>query len=158
MTPPSKHWLELKVPPPLVALLIALAVWGLAVLLPGHLAPPAVRVYAALALALVGGAFDLAGLLSFQRAKTTILPWRPEQTQALVQSGVYRITRNPMYVGLLWELAAWAAYLYSPWALLGPLAFMGYISRFQIRPEERVLLGLFGPEYHAYQARVRRWL
>ena len=157
MTPSGRHWLELKVPPPVLALLVALAMLGLATL-PPHPAPPAWRIYAALALALVGGAFDLAGLLSFRRARTTILPWQPEKTQVLVQSGVYRLTRNPMYVGLLWELVAWATYLFSPWPLLGPLAFMAYISRFQIRPEERVLMERFGPEYRAYQARVRRWL
>ena len=158
MTHPDSHWLELKVPPPLVALLAALGMWGLAALRPGPAAVPAWRIYPALALALVGGAFDLAGLLSFRRARTTVLPWQPEKTQALVQSGVYRLTRNPMYVGLLWELTAWALYLFSPWTLVGPLAFMAYLGRFQIRSEERVLGERFGPEYRAYQARVRRWL
>jgi len=158
MTHPGEHWLELKVPPPVVALVAALGMWGFTSLGPLHPSPPAWRIYVALALALVGGAFDLAGLFSIRKARTTILPWQPEKTQALVQSGVYRLSRNPMYVGLLWELVAWATYLFSPWALLGPLAFFGYIGRFQIKPEERVLLELFGPEYRPYQARVRRWL
>jgi protein-S-isoprenylcysteine O-methyltransferase Ste14 len=55
-------------------------------------------------------------------------------------------------------LIAWAAYLSSAWALLGPLGFVLYISRFQIAPEERVLSTLFGAEYTAYQSKVRRWL
>jgi protein-S-isoprenylcysteine O-methyltransferase Ste14 len=63
-----------------------------------------------------------------------------------------------MYVGLLLVLIAWAAYLTSAWALLGPLGFVLYISRFQIAPEERVLSTLFGAEYTAYQSKVRRWL
>ena len=63
-----------------------------------------------------------------------------------------------MYVGLGVLLLAWAVFLWSAWALVGPLAFVAYISRFQISPEERVLAKLFGAEYAAYKARVRRWL
>ena len=63
-----------------------------------------------------------------------------------------------MYVGLLFILVSWAVFLSSAWALLGPLAFYLYIARFQIAPEERVLSELFGDEYLAYKARVRRWL
>lgn len=63
-----------------------------------------------------------------------------------------------MYLGLLFVLVAWAFFLSSYWALLGPLAFVLYMNRFQIAPEERVLLGMFGPGYAAYKARVRRWL
>jgi protein-S-isoprenylcysteine O-methyltransferase Ste14 len=83
---------------------------------------------------------------------------KPETATALVCGGVYTVTRNPMYLGLLVLLIAWAVYLSSAWALLGPLAFAVYITRFQILPEERALGTLFGAEYAAYRARVRRWL
>jgi protein-S-isoprenylcysteine O-methyltransferase Ste14 len=63
-----------------------------------------------------------------------------------------------MYVGLSFALFAWAIFLSSAWALLGLLAFVLYIGRFQIAPEERALSKLFGSEYTAYQAKVRRWL
>ena len=63
-----------------------------------------------------------------------------------------------MYVGLAWILAAWAVFLSSAWALLGLVAFVFYMGRFQIAPEERALTKLFGNEYTSYQARVRRWL
>lgn len=86
-------------------------------------------------LAAAGVAFDLMGLLAFRAARTTINPLKPERASAMVIGGVYRISRNPMYVGL---------------ALC--------ITRFQIKPEERVLRGIFGEEYSAYAARVRRWL
>ena len=60
---------------------------------------------------------------------------------------------------MMWAIArAWAAYLAVPWTLLGPLAFVLYIARSQIIPEERVLLEKFGPAYAAYQRQVRRWL
>jgi protein-S-isoprenylcysteine O-methyltransferase Ste14 len=63
-----------------------------------------------------------------------------------------------MYLGLLCLLIAWAVYLPSLWAFAGPVLFVGYIGRFQIAPEERALSALFGAQYSAYQARVRRWL
>jgi len=63
-----------------------------------------------------------------------------------------------MYVGLLCVLVAWAVFLSSAWALLGPVAFVLYITRFQIEPEERALAKLFASEYTDYQAKVRRWL
>jgi len=149
--------LELKVPPPVVALLVALAMWGI-----GRLAPfggsPSGRVAAALALAALGVAFSVSGALAFGRARTTKSPMKPQAASSLVTAGVYKITRNPMYLGLSLLLLGWAAFLWSPWALLGPAVFVGYISRFQIVPEERVLASLFGNEYSTYKAKVRRWL
>jgi protein-S-isoprenylcysteine O-methyltransferase Ste14 len=112
----------------------------------------------AAAIALMGIAFSGAGVLAFRRARTTVNPTRPEEATRLVRSGVYRITRNPMYVGLSCLLVAWAVFLSSLWALLGPLAFVLYIGRFQITPEERALAKLFASEYAAYRAEVRRWL
>jgi protein-S-isoprenylcysteine O-methyltransferase Ste14 len=149
--------LELKIPPPVVALLVAAAMWGLAWVTPPSDAP-AFRVAIALALAAVGVAFSIAGVVAFGKAKTTKNPMQPEAASALVVGGVYRLTRNPMYLGLTFALLAWAAFLWSAWALLGPVVFVAYIARFQIAPEERVLATLFGAEYAAYKAKVRRWL
>jgi protein-S-isoprenylcysteine O-methyltransferase Ste14 len=100
----------------------------------------------------------VAGVLAFRRARTTINPTQPQLTSSLVSSGIYTVTRNPMYVGLLLVLVAWAIVLSSAWALLGPVAYFFYIGRFQIAPEERALATLFGAEYAAYTSRVRRWL
>ena len=106
----------------------------------------------------VGIAFSAAGVVQFRRSKTTVNPTKPETASTLVSSGAFRITRNPMYVGIALVLVAWGAFLSSPWTLLGPLAFAAYITRFQITPEERALSVLFGGEYSAYKSRVRRWL
>ncbi len=83
---------------------------------------------------------------------------KPEAASTLVCSGVYRVTRNPMYLGLLLVLTGWAVHLSCAWTLIGPLAFKLYIDRFQIAPEERALSGKFGADYSAYATRVRRWL
>jgi protein-S-isoprenylcysteine O-methyltransferase Ste14 len=150
--------LELKVPPPVVALILALAAWGIDRLAPVPQAPAAWRAAAALALAAVAATFDIAALLAFRRARTTVNPMRPRATSAMVTGGVYRLTRNPMYVGLALFLSAWAVWLGSPWAWAAPAVFVAYITRFQVLPEERALGALFGADYAAYRARVRRWL
>ena len=150
--------LELKIPPPLVAVMTAGAMYGVASLLPVLALSPSVRVGAALALAVAGASFDLTGLVAFRRAKPTVNPMAPQRSSSVVSTGVYRFTRNPMYLGLVFLLLAWAVYLMSAWALLGVPVFMAYITRFQIKPEESVLAARFGKSYTDYCARVRRWL
>ncbi|MBT9553679.1 MAG: isoprenylcysteine carboxylmethyltransferase family protein [Hydrogenophaga sp.] len=154
----NTRWLELKVPPPVVGLVVGVAMWFLAPLGPGLAVPDPARLWLALAVAAVGAGFDLTGLIAFVRRHTTVNPLRPTNTSALVTSGVYRITRNPMYLGMACLLTAWAVWLGALWPWLGPVAFVLYITRFQIQPEERVLTTLFGEAYTAYTRRVRRWL
>ncbi len=150
--------LELKIPPPVVGLLVAATMAGTAYAFLPIPIPATAKAAAAIVIALIGAAIDLAGLIAFRRAKTTINPLKPQNSSSLVTGGIYRYTRNPMYLGMLAFLLAWSAYLAQPLALLGPLAFVLYINRFQIIPEERVLAGLFGEEFTAYTNRVRRWL
>jgi protein-S-isoprenylcysteine O-methyltransferase Ste14 len=150
--------LELKIPPPLVALLMAVAMWGVSLATTAIAVPAFVRVGAAIALALAGGGISLVGTIAFRRARTTVNPMKPQSTSSLVTGGIYKFTRNPMYVGLLFVLLAWGVFLSSGWALVGPLVFVLYINRFQIAPEEKVLSLMFGSAYSAYMARVRRWL
>ena len=151
--------LDLRIPPPLVAAVVAAGMVSASLwLAPVFVFPAGVRVGGALALAALGAGLDLSGLWAFRRARTTFSPMRPERSAAVVQTGIYRITRNPMYLGLVLILLGLALYLASPWALLGPLVFAAYITRFQIMPEERVLAARFGAAYADYSARVRRWL
>ncbi|MBP6534834.1 MAG: isoprenylcysteine carboxylmethyltransferase family protein [Arenimonas sp.] len=150
--------LELKIPPPIVALLCAAGMWAIA----NHSAPyvlsPAMRWALVAIYAVLGAAFDFAGLLAFRQSKTTIHPMHPEKSSALVTHGIYRITRNPMYCGMASLLLAWAAYLQSPLSVFGVLVFIGYITQFQIKPEERMLEKLFGDDFSRYRMQVRRWL
>jgi protein-S-isoprenylcysteine O-methyltransferase Ste14 len=150
--------LELKIPPPIVTLIVGFLMWRVSLLDPAVDPPALARFWIAPALALIGIAFTASGAIAFRRAKTTTNPTKPESSSSLVSSGPYRITRNPMYVGLALILAAWAAFLWSAWTIAGPLIFIAYIRRFQIAPEERALADLFGPQYGEYKARVRRWL
>ena len=150
--------LELRIPPPIVALLAAAAMWGVSLATPLVDAPARFRLIAAIAIALAGVATAMLGVAAFRRAKTTVNPLKPETSSSLVTSGIYRVTRNPMYVGLALVLIAWAVFLSSIWALLGLLVFVLYMNRFQIVPEERVLSRMFGDTYSGYQRNVRRWL
>ncbi|MDD5250580.1 MAG: isoprenylcysteine carboxylmethyltransferase family protein [Rhodocyclaceae bacterium] len=150
--------LETRIPPPIVAALICAAMWWLSPASPMLQLPASVRVVVALAIASFGGVVAMGASIRFRRAKTTVNPLKPQNASSLVTAGIYRYTRNPMYLGLLFLVVAWAMLLSSPFALLGPVAFVSYIGRFQIVPEERVLSALFGAEYSAYQSQVRRWL
>jgi len=150
--------LELKIPPPAVAVLIAGAMWGISLVTPAIDLPRPVRLAAAIVIALAGGVVALSGAIAFRRAGTTVNPMKPHTASSLVTTGIYRITRNPMYVGDVFVLVAWAIFLSAPWTLAGAPAFVLYMNRFQIAPEERVLLAKFGANYSTYTAKVRRWL
>jgi protein-S-isoprenylcysteine O-methyltransferase Ste14 len=152
------HALELKIPPPLVALFTAILMW-LTPRLAGSLAiPVGLRRGAALALFCLGLSIAASALAAFRRAGTTANPIKASSASALVSSGIYRFTRNPMYLGLLVALFAWAVFLSNPLALLFLPVYVIYINRFQIIPEERVIASLFGTQYLAYKENVRRWL
>lgn len=150
-------FLEHRIPPPLVGLACGLAMWGLSRLAPAIAMSDAMRYVLAVGLVLLGFAIALSGVVSFRRARTTVNPLRPDAASELVTGGVYRFTRNPMYLGMLLVLVGWAAFLASPLALLGAAAFAFFIDRFQIRPEERALRAVFGESFNAYASRVRRW-
>jgi len=151
-------FLENRIPPPLVALLLAGGMWWLAQVAPALGLEFAIRAPLAAAIALAGAAFDFTGLLAFHRSRTTVNPLRPERATTLVIGGVYQFTRNPMYVGMLLFLLAWGVYLDCLLVFLGPMLFVPYMNRFQIGPEERVLREKFGAPFEAYVASVPRWL
>jgi protein-S-isoprenylcysteine O-methyltransferase Ste14 len=150
--------LELRIPPPAVALCMALLMWLASWLIHPLRVPLDIRLGVALALGVLGQCISVGGMIAFRRAKTTINPFKPAAASSLVSGGVYRFTRNPMYVGLLLTLVGWTVFLSNPLALLFLPLFVLYINRFQIEPEERVLSSLFGAEYAAYKTRVRRWI
>ena len=148
--------LELKIPPAAVWFICALIMWGIARLLPFGALPHLPIV--AIVIALIGIGAGIAGVWSFYKTRTTINPLEPSQATHFVSEGIYKLSRNPMYVGLACCLVSWAIWLsyLLPW--LGVLLFIAYMTRFQIIPEERVLRQKFGDEYQNYCLKVRRWL
>ncbi len=113
----------------------------------------------AILIAIVGASICGMGVASFRHAKTTVNPTKPTQVSSLVVNGIYRVSRNPMYLGFLFLLISWAFFLANVLALLlGPPVFVGYMNRFQIVPEEETLSLLFGDDFVSYKSMVRRWL
>lgn len=151
-------FLEHRIPPPVVALAIALMMWLSTLWLPALGLTPILRYGAALAVFVAGICFLLPAARAFRSAGTTINPIRIESASDLVTDGVYRLSRNPMYVSLTLALLAWALLLDSLWVFAGPAVFVAWMTRFQIIPEERVLAEKFGETYVDYCQQVRRWL
>lgn len=150
--------LEHRVPPPLVAALAAGGNYAAWRWLPSGRGDLPGAGWLALVLALLAAVLVLSAVLTFARHRTTVDPLHPDRASVLVTGGVFRLSRNPMYLAMAAALAA--ACLVWP-HLSGPLWLAGFvlwIDRFQIVPEERFLAARFGRDFAAYRTRVRRWL
>jgi protein-S-isoprenylcysteine O-methyltransferase Ste14 len=151
------HCLELRIPPAVLVAIVAAAMAALAYLVPAA-GTVSVSPMVAGVLALAGGLVALSGVVAFRRQETTVNPLTPEQSSSLVASGIYRFSRNPMYLGFLLCLVGWCVYLANCVAALLLPGFVMYMTRFQIQPEERALRARFGSQFEAYYRTVRRWL
>ncbi len=150
--------MQLLIPPPLVLVIAGVAMWAMDRMLPfarvtSTLLPPL-----AMALLVSGLVLMIAAAASLVLSRTTINPLRPDNASRLITSGIFRRSRNPIYLGDLLLLAAWALWLGNALNAAWLGAFVWYIQRYQIAPEERALSRLFGETYRTYCANVRRWL
>ena len=150
--------LKLKIPPLVVALVTGAGMWLAAWAVPWFDFPFPGHVVLAVMVALLGVLIALLGVVAFRRAGTTVNPMKPGASSSLVVAGIYSLTRNPMYLGFLMWLLAWAIYLANVLTVLFLPGFVWYMNRYQIEPEERALVSLFGLAFTAYAARVRRWM
>jgi protein-S-isoprenylcysteine O-methyltransferase Ste14 len=150
--------LELKVPPLPLAVGFAGLMWAIDHWLPMRTDRSMVRTAIAFAVFALAVSIVVTAVVGFRRARTTVDPFHPETASAIVTTGIYRITRNPMYLGFLLALAGWAVFLGNAASALMPLLFIGYMNRFQIAPEERALRTRFGTPYETYMRSVRRWI
>lgn len=151
--------LELKVPPVLVFMIIAVVMYLLARFDNGwfYTYIPLKSVWS-LGLFLISGFVGVSGVIEFKRASTTVDPTKPHKASCIVDSGIFAKTRNPMYVALFALLLSWGFWLEDGLALALSWLFIPYMNRFQIYPEERALESAFGDAYLDYKAKVRRWL
>lgn len=150
--------LELKVPPLALVLLAGGVMWWIAWAAPafGFIFPA--RLICAVGTVVIGITVAGMGIFSFRMAKTTVNPMKPDSSSALVVTGIYRLTRNPMYLGFLWILFGWGIFLSNALAFLVLPGVVLYMNRFQIEPEERALTRLFGQTFVTYAKQVRRWI
>ncbi len=146
------------IPPVLVALIVAIAMWVLAIAVPVVSSEIPLARWFAVVFWVAGIGVAILGVAAFRYAHTTVDPTKPGSAKTLVKRGIYGISRNPMYLGFLLVLLGWGLWLANALALLMLPGFVWYMNRFQIGPEERALETLFGSTFTAYRDRVRRWL
>jgi protein-S-isoprenylcysteine O-methyltransferase Ste14 len=146
------------IPPPVIAVVIGTTMWAVNRTLSFGKVEFDFREPAALLLLIVGLLLMAMAVVQFIAARTTINPLRPSRASHLITTGVFAMSRNPIYLADLLLLAAFAVWLGNAVNVVLLVLFVWYINRYQIVPEERALSRLFGADYAAYCARVRRWL
>lgn len=147
--------LENRIPPPV----IAIGCGALIYLLRDHFrVQSGFNVYIAALIFFASFAVIILAMREFRRARTTVNPLRPETASSLVQSGVFSLSRNPMYLGLFGLLLAWTVYLGAPAGVAALALFVIWMNLLQIRPEEKAMAELFEDDFSRYCSRVRRWL
>ena len=150
--------LKLKIPPPVYVLSIGLVMWLLHLYLPVAvlILPPWNSL--GILLIVLAALVDFSSLYLFFKQRTTPNPMKPEFTTGLVVKGMYKFSRNPMYLGMLMMLFGFAVFLgkLTPFLVLPVFYFL--MTEMQIKPEEKVLEDKFGDEYLDYKGKVRRWL
>lgn len=152
------RWLELKIPPAALFLIFAGLIWATSKILPGFSIFIAYNKVIGVGLFMAGVFIGLAGVAEFRKAKTTVDPLKPEDASNIVESGIYKISRNPMYLGLFTGLMGWALYLSNILNILLLICFVIYMNRFQIIPEEKAMTKKFGDDFKRYKKKVRRWI
>jgi len=148
--------LKNKVPPPLVTLIFGGLIYYSTALLPSINFKW--QELLALLLLIVALSVIASAVATFRRLQTTVNPLQPKSASALATSGVFKYSRNPMYLGMLFVLIALSVYTGALASVLLVPGFIAYISIMQIEPEEQAMSELFGGEFTDYCHRVRRWL
>jgi protein-S-isoprenylcysteine O-methyltransferase Ste14 len=146
----------IRVPPPLYYVAGFLPGVALELAFPTGWPPVGVRIAVAVLAVAAWLALDGLAMLSFRRARTSMVPIKP--STALVASGPYRLTRNPMYLGMTFLYVGFAFAFGVIWALALLPAVLVIVDRLAIAREEAYLERKFGQDYRDYKARVRRWL
>ena len=150
--------MKLKIPPPIVAFTFALVMWVTSVATSGATFESELLVPLSLLILVAGLSVNILALVTFRRGKTTINPLKPDTASQLMMTGIYRLSRNPMYLGMLLMLCAWTIWLGNLFNLVVLPLFVWYMTRFQIIPEELALAELFPEEFSTFKAEVRRWI
>ena len=97
-------------------------------------------------------------IFKFIKSKTTIDPIKFKKVNKLITSGIYKYSRNPMYLGLLMIVISTSMFYLNIFSITTPFLFYFWINRFQIKREEIFLTEKFGKEYMSYKTKTRRWI
>ena len=149
--------MKLKIPPALQFLVFAILMYGITKFSGNHFTFR-FQNSVVLVFLILGTTIGLTAVLSFRKAKTSVDPLKPEKASQLVTSGLYQFTRNPMYLGMLLVLIALFFRFGNYFNISILFLYIGYITIFQIKPEEQVLTEIFGDDFITYCKKVRRWI
>lgn len=149
--------MKIKLPPVLVMIIFGGLMYVLAKFLPVGDFNFFGRRELALFLMVLGFLVIFISVAQFSRAKTTTDPINPEKASRLITTGIYKYTRNPMYLGMLLFLLAFGLKLGNAFNTLLAAGFVSYMNRFQIKGEEEALMAMFAKEYNIYCKLTRRW-
>ncbi len=150
--------MNLKVPPVIVVAITVFLMWVIEKYLPVEFLALNAPKWIIILTSILGIVCIVLGVIQFSVKKTTVNPHKPEDSTSLVSSGIYSISRNPMYMGMLMLLVFYGLFLGDGLVFLMLPVFIWYMNSFQIKPEEEMMIELFGDEYKDYQKRVRRWI
>lgn len=150
--------MKLRVPPVVQVLLSGALGWGVSALFPTPQFGGPWRLFVAAFFSGIGAILLTLAVSAFVRAKTTVNPLEPGSAEKLVTSGLFRFSRNPMYLGMLLVLTGWVILLGAWSAMLAPALFIWIMTVLQIKPEERSLQLKFGDHFSEYRTRTRRWI
>lgn len=151
--------MNLKIPPLALTCIFITFMSILSWLFPQYTLNIPNNIIASVLIAIVATLISVMSVASFHNAKTTVNPTKPDQASSLVIKGIYRLSRNPMYLGFLLFLIAWGLYLAHLLSLLLlPTIFVIYMNKYQIPVEEEALHIKFGEHFTNYKKKVRRWL
>ena len=145
-----------KIPPPIITLICGMGI---------YFSRPLFPKYNYISIDIIATSFLLLGIiilitavLSFKRQSTTVSPLQPEKASYLVVSGIFKYSRNPMYLGMLLILISMTIKFNFVGGILIIFAFITFITKFQIIPEETALERLFGKEFTRYKKKTKRWV
>jgi len=151
--------MKTKIPPPLVALIAMLLTFLSRDYLDIFYLHPHLQRTLFLLFLVIGVSVIFLATRQFKISKTTVNPLKPETASSLVTLGIFRRTRNPMYLGLTSLLISFSIYFSSVFGIIIYLPlFISYITIFQIIPEEDAMNKLFSNDYKSYCLKVRRWI
>ena len=149
-------FLKTKIPPPIVTILFAIMIFYFSDNF-AYIDLP-FKIYISLFFIVLGFIVTFSSARNFKKKDTTVNPMKPNETSKLVTDGFFKITRNPMYLGMLLFLLGLSIYNGLIVGLIFLPLFVGYITYFQIIPEENAMLEIFGEEFKVYMKKVRRWI
>ena len=148
--------METRIPPPIVTLVFGLSIYFSREIF------QAVEIkysfYIGILLLVLGLAILISAVRLFRKDKTTVNPLSPEQATKLVTGGIFKFSRNPMYLGMACVLSSMAMFFNIIGGIVLIALFCAYITKFQIIPEEKAMIDLFSQDFDQYKQTTRRWI